>query len=54
MPLVIPEFSKLIMEPIIFQYIFHEPLNKNRSLTPLWNANLPEVWTLRPSFLRLP
>ena len=40
MSLVIPEFSKSIMELIIFQYIFHEPLHQNSSLTPLWNVNL--------------
>ena len=35
MSLVKPEFSKLIMELIIFQCIFHEPLNQNSSLIPL-------------------
>ena len=35
MSLVICEFLKLIMELIIFQHIFHEPLNQNSSLIQL-------------------
>ena len=34
MSFVIPEFSKVIMELIIFQCIFHELVNQNSSLNP--------------------
>ena len=34
MSFVIPEFSKVIMELIIFQCMFHELLNQNSSLNP--------------------